>query len=306
MMNTPPHILIVDDEELNREVILEILAECPYQLSTAENGRIAWEMLQRTPRSFDVILLDRMMPEMDGMELLRRIKADAVLQHCPVIMQTAKSAKEDVLEGIKAGAYYYLTKPFEEERLLSIVSSALEERQHYLTSLELLKKNALANNFVEEAQFRFRTVEEASQVAALLSRACKDPASIVNGLSELLVNAVEHGNLGISYEEKSELLKNGTWLEEIKKRLQMDEYRSRYAHVKLQRTGSLLEITITDQGAGFDWRKYMDFDPERVMDSHGRGIALANCQNFATVEYLGRGNVVKLYIQEQLLEPETV
>ena len=74
------HILVVDDEPHNLEIICEYLDEFDYRLSTAENGTQAWEMLSADPGNYDVIILDRMMPEMGGMEVLQKIQDDAILK----------------------------------------------------------------------------------------------------------------------------------------------------------------------------------------------------------------------------------
>ena len=293
-----PHILIVDDEELNREIILEILDGQAYKLSTAEDGKIAWELLKDSIDTFDVIILDQVMPEMDGMELLTRIRNHPRFIHCPVIMQTEKAAKNEILEGIKAGAYYYLTKPVEKEMLLSILGSAVAERQQYLALCDRLRNRFDTSGFIDNAQFRFKTFEEANEISSLLAAACSDSEKVINGLSEFMVNAIEHGNLGISYDEKSQLLQNGIWEDEIQQRLDHEHYKDRYAKVDFQRTGNSVEITISDDGEGFDWEKYLGFDPERAAHTHGRGIALANCMSFDNVEYQGSGNIVKLFLLE--------
>ena len=84
-------------------------------------------MLEAHPGHFSAILLDRGMPRMDGMTLLRQIKDEDRHKHIPVIMQTARDSKEEILEGLEAGAYYYLTKPFAGPTLIAIVGSAARE-----------------------------------------------------------------------------------------------------------------------------------------------------------------------------------
>lgn len=292
------HILVVDDEINNREIICEILEDEGYEFSMAENGAVALEMLNADPEKFDVILLDRMMPVLGGMEVLAEVKSDPILRHCPVILQTARAAKDEILEGIKAGAYYYLAKPFEDEMLLSIVKSAVEERSKFVAVRDKLNNCTETMGCMDEAAFRFQGLEEIQHISFLLATACPEAEKVINGLTELMINAVEHGNLGIAYEEKSRLLEAGNWKDEVKRRMEQDENKSKYAQVKFQRKDNEIEIKITDQGKGFDWQKYMAFDPERATDNHGRGIAMANCLSFSRVEYEGAGNVVKAYITE--------
>jgi len=286
------HILIVDDEDLNLEIISEYLSD-DYKTSTAEDGLIAWEMLKSNPESYDVILLDRMMPNMNGMEVLEKLKEHPILQHCPVIFQTAKASIADISEGLNAGAFYYLTKPFEEEVLLSIVKTAVNDRYRYKEIKTSLEQTKLTMGMLNSALFEFSTLDEARSIASLVSNTCPEPEKIVMGLTELMVNAIEHGNLGISYQEKSELNDKGLWLQEISKRLESELNKNKRATLQFQRYINKIEIIIIDQGHGFDWNTYMDFDPNRVMDTHGRGIAIANKLSFSSIEYKGKGNEVR-------------
>lgn len=285
------HILIVDDEDLNLEIITEYLSE-DYQTSIAADGAIAWEMLSQNPDIYDVILLDRMMPNMSGMEVLEKIKQHPTLKNSPVIFQTAKASISDISEGLNAGAFYYLTKPFDEDVLLSVVKTAVADHHRYQEIQATLEQNKHTMGMLNLALFEFKTLDEARSIASLVSNACPEPEIIVMGLTELLVNAIEHGNLGITYDEKSELNKHGTWQQEVANRLVLDQYKDKSATLNFKRFDNKVEIIITDQGSGFNWKSYMDFDPTRVMDNHGRGIAVANKLSFSQVEYKGSGNKV--------------
>ncbi|CAG0995009.1 partial serine/threonine-protein kinase RsbW, partial [Rhodocyclaceae bacterium] len=103
---------------------------------------------------------------------------------------------------------------------------------------------------------------------------------------------VEHGNLGISYAEKSRLKREDGWEAEVKRRLGLPEYASRVARVHMAKTAEGLAFTIRDEGAGFDWQRYLDFDPERAFDPNGRGIAMARMMSFSRIEYHDNGNEV--------------
>lgn len=291
-METPQaHILIVDDEELNLEIISEYLSE-NYTISTAADGTIAWEMLQKTPEAFDVILLDRMMPNMNGMQVLENIKQHPILQHCPVIFQTAKASVSDISEGLDAGAFYYLTKPFEEDVLLSVIKTAVNDRMRYKEIQSNLEQANLSMGMLNSAVFEFKTLKDARSIASIISNACPEPEKTVMGLTELMINAIEHGNLGITYNDKSEFNEKGTWAKEIEARLLLEENIKKVVTITFQRLSNKIDIKIIDQGEGFDWESYMDFDPGRIMDNHGRGIAIANKLSFSSVEYRGRGNEV--------------
>jgi len=291
MENSSAHILVVDDEILNLEIMTEYLGDL-YTVTTAENGQIAWDILAQSPEDFDVILLDRMMPDMSGMEVLEKIKQHPVLQHCPVIFQTAKATPADISEGLNAGAYYYLTKPFEEEILLSVTRTAVSDRIRFKDIQKSLEQTQLTMGMLRSARFEFKTLEEAHSIASLISHACPEPTCVVMGLTELMINAIEHGNLGISYQEKTTLNEQGHWSEEVNRRLQLPENQDKTVSICFQYLVDKIEITIIDQGHGFDWENYLDFAPDRIMDNHGRGIAVANKLSFSAVEYRGTGNEV--------------
>lgn len=295
-MSDTAHILIVDDEPHNLEIITEYLEEGNYRLSTADNGALAWQMLEAEPQSFDVVLLDRMMPEMTGMEVLAKIKEHPVLSHCPVILQTARAATEDIIEGMQAGAYYYLTKPFEERMLLSVVETAVRDRLQYKELQYQLEEKNKALRLINSACFSFQSLDQARSLASLVANACPEPSKIVMGLSELLINAVEHGNLGISYDDKSLFNEQGTWLEEVEKRLQQEVNKNKFATLEFQRSNDEIKIIVKDQGSGFDWQPYLQMSADRVMDNHGRGIAMAGMISFSRVEYQGKGNEVQAFV----------
>jgi len=288
IMTDSARILLVDDEPLNLEILAVHLDSPAYTTASAENGLEAWKMLDADPDGFDAVLLDRMMPVMNGMELLEKMRADPRFVSLPVVMQTAAAGKEQVAEGLRQGAYYYLTKPFEREVLLAIVEAALEHRRNRLA----LADDRLDPGSLIEGAFRFRTLGEARRLASLLARACPSPDQTVLGLTELMVNAVEHGNLGITYREKSALNEKGTWRDEVERRLALPENARRFATVSMRRLADAITFTIVDQGGGFDWPSYLEMSPDRAFDSHGRGIAMSRMLSFAAVEYSGNGNTV--------------
>lgn len=294
-------ILVVDDEPLNLEIIEEFLTGKgqPYTVETASDGIEAMEKLEADPNKYDVVLLDRMMPRMTGMEVLEKMSAHSELKYIPVILQTAKVSKEDILEGLKAGAYYYLTKPFTSAILHSVVKTAVKDRGYNKALIASLNVTKSSVKLINNANFKFRTLEDVRAVSSLLACACDEPDQIAMGLSELMINAIEHGNLHIGYEEKSELRKDDLWDSEIAKRLELPENKEKYASIDIINGSDAVTYTIIDQGNGFSWDDFMDFDTERVMDNHGRGIAMANKLYFSKMEYQGNGNIVTVMVKKQ-------
>lgn len=286
------HVLLVDDEELNLEILLEYFDDEPdFTLETAADGEIAWEMLQDDSKQFDLILLDRMMPRLDGIGLLRRMMGVPRLALIPVVLQTAAGSAEQVREGMEAGAYYYLTKPYRRDALLAIAHSAITDARSRRSLRHQLHEHIGALQFLSHGQFRVRTIDEASQLAAFIAQACPNPEASVLGISELLVNGVEHGNLGISYDEKASLKLNDNWREEIDRRTALPENSSKRVILDFQRDGKRITLRFTDEGSGFAWQDYLEMNPERACDPNGRGIALARMLSFSKIHYEGCGNV---------------
>lgn len=285
-------ILVADDEALNLEILEEHLQDAGYEVITAEDGAQAWGLISANPKRFDTILLDRMMPRMGGMDVLAEIKQHPDISMLPVVLQTAKAAKKDVLEGLQAGAYYYLTKPFDKATMLAIVKTAVSDYQSYWRLQEAVDQTSRTLSLMESGDFSFKTIEEGQDLAALLSNACPLGHKIVMGLSELLINAVEHGNLCISYKDKSELVEQGAWKEEVDRRLSQPEYSAKNVILRFLRTESEISFLIKDQGDGFDWETYLEIRPERAFDNHGRGIAMARMLSFDSIQYQGNGNEV--------------
>lgn len=135
-----PHILIVDDLPRNLQVLALLLDKAGYRVSMAMDGAKALEMVRVEPP--DLILLDVMMPDLDGLEVCRRLKADAAVREIPVIFLTARAELEDLQEGFRLGAVDYVTKPFRGAELLARVAihvklgQALERERGLRRSLE--------------------------------------------------------------------------------------------------------------------------------------------------------------------------
>ena len=123
-MNTPPRILIVDDEPFNVDYLEQELEESGYELLTASNGQEALDQIRNA--SPDLVLLDIMMPVMDGFSVLEQVKADSAVRDIPIIIISANSDLKSVLTGIQKGAEDYLPKPFEPVILHARITASLD------------------------------------------------------------------------------------------------------------------------------------------------------------------------------------
>lgn len=120
-------LLVVDDNEMNRDMLSRRLQKQGHDVSTAVDGRSALEMVRSDP--FDLVLLDIMMPEMDGFQVLETLKSDQALRHIPVVMISASEETASVVRCIELGAEDYLPKPFNPVILKARVDASLEKKR---------------------------------------------------------------------------------------------------------------------------------------------------------------------------------
>jgi anti-sigma regulatory factor (Ser/Thr protein kinase) len=143
-----------------------------------------------------------------------------------------------------------------------------------------------------QGTFELRTHEEAERLSAMLALNTVIPERASVGFWELLSNAIEHGNLAIDMDLKTELLLQGTFEGEIALRHNLAEYRDRYVTVEFSAQPKKVFLKVMDQGEGFDYEKILT--QEITHDRpNGRGIMLAQQFGFDQLEYLGKGNVVE-------------
>jgi class 3 adenylate cyclase/CheY-like chemotaxis protein len=159
-MRDVPLILAVDDTPQNLDLLTRRLQSQGYEVATAADGV---EALARVADLVpDLILLDIMMPKLDGIETVRLLKADAAYRHIPVILVTAKSDPRDVVEGLDAGGDDYLTKPIDHAALLARVRSMLRIKALHDTVQDQARELAEWNRMLEQ-----RVAEQVEQIARM-------------------------------------------------------------------------------------------------------------------------------------------
>ena len=286
----PVRVLAVEDDALAMKFLEKQIAFLGHEILKAENGRASLAVLEDNADGIDVVLMDREMPVMDGLEAVRRIKDNPRLRNIPVIMVTCADSAQEMQEGLDAGVFYYLTKPVKADMLRSVLAAAVREARQSRILAEELGKHRTSFNLIETCKFNFRTLAEAESLAAFMANCFPEPARVVSGLGELLINAVEHGNLGIGYEKKTALIDAGTWRAEIERMQNLPKYAATYAVATIAHRKDGVYVVIEDQGDGFAWRNFMTIDPARAGDNHGRGIAQANATSFDKLTYNDIGN----------------
>jgi len=269
----PARILIVDDHEDNVELLRARLEARGYETDTAADGQQALEHVRAAPP--DLILLDVMMPKVDGIEVAKRVKSDSTLPFIPIIMQTALDSTESKVEGLDAGADDYITKPINFAELEARVRSLLrikalqEEVERQKSSLEQLNERLLRISQTDglTGLFNRRHIEEELQHMYQHSARLAEPLSVVmvdldkfksvndtyghqagdevlRQLAEILTKAIrEIDRVGRYGGEEFMLLLPGTMAEEAvtfaeRVRQNLESHTFTFEGGSLQRTGS--------------------------------------------------------------------
>ncbi len=125
-VNAKQKILVVDDEQFSLDILQFYLTEKGYEVVQAMDGLAALKKLEENP-DVDLILIDRMLPNLGGLECVRRIRNDDRFWRVPIIVQSALALPEQIDEGVEAGANHYLAKPYDRSTLLTAVERVLRQ-----------------------------------------------------------------------------------------------------------------------------------------------------------------------------------
>ena len=289
-------ILIVDPEPTEIEQLQAMLDREGHRFISATTPEEAKETVRTQGSEISGVLLDWMISNGEGIELLQWMKSRPELADVEVVVESSEFVKENVRTAIECGAYYYLTKPFHESRVVAIVRAAVASCEIKRSLAEKAEETQDAFQLLDSGRFHVRRVREAELLAVHISSGCGQPDASI-GLLELLVNAVEHGNLEITYEEKGTLIAEKRLSEERRRRAALPEYRDRRVQVDLKRVADTMEIRIRDAGKGFDFERYLKLDKSRLFDAHGRGILLAS--STLNISYTPPGNRVSVSLPVQ-------
>lgn len=288
MANEDIKILVVDDDEVNRECAeMNLKRFIGYtNFSSADDGTTCLEHLESNP-DVDIIFLDRMMNRLNGIPTLHKMNENAKYKDIVVIFQTGEVSKEDKLECISAGSLYLLQKPYGPEDQGVFVHSIAP----FIRAKRRIKEKIDSGTLTGATTFSFRSFDEAENVAAELAAHFPDPDLVYEAIYELLINAIEHGNLRIGYALKTNLLKNNSYFEEIKNRLDLPENKDKLVEVSLEKDGSSIKLVIKDHGGAFIEDGFVEFGADALRKPSGRGIYKAK-RVFSSVEYVNNGSEV--------------
>lgn len=237
-----------------------------------------------------VVLIDWTRPEVEREKVLTWLANLMKSREVEVIIHGTELPRAE-LESKVFGGYYFLSDPLEPRQLSTILRAAVNDYRLKRTLAEKSERTKNTFRLMHKGEFHFRTYAEAELLALHIGNAFGGPDSTV-GILELLVNAVEHGNLEISYAEKGRLLESGGLAAEMNRRLQLPEFSARIAKARFRRRRAAMEIEIEDEGPGFDFEPFLTLDRARLFESHGRGILMANAA--LDIHYFAPGNRVRV------------
>lgn len=290
-------VLLIDGDEAHRREIRAIAASEELRLVEVESGEAAMELIKAPPKDINTVILEKDLPELSGIDVIRAMRREEWWTCIPVIMIAGRADVEDIVACVQAGAYYYLSKPYQPRLFLSILNKALNDYMRCKYFTERMYKSKVVSGLIQQGSFRFRTLKEGHEIADFLAGLCPTARDdIVVGFIELLINAVEHGILGIGYEGKSSMLKKGGYIDHILAMLDDPSYKDKSVEVFFRKTEKKLVVEIKDQGNGFNYEQYLKIDKGRLFAMHGRGIAMAKGLYFSNLEYLGCGNHVRVTV----------
>jgi DNA-binding response OmpR family regulator len=286
-----PAILVVDDEESLRSLLVHVMENEGFRPFAATDGEQAIKLFRE--HSPVVVVSDIRMPRMDGLTMLTEIRK--IDRTAAVILMTGQGNEEILLSALRGGATNFFKKPFNSRELMDeihrIVGFRREAERYGIFSPYL---TAETKHFIlpPGVSSYYPVVNQIT-----LQLPCLVPAEeMLNlriGVEEMITNAIEHGNLGISLEEKSRAMLDGTLAELIGQRTEEAQHAGRRVFITSRLTSALFEVTIRDEGKGFDWRTLPAVVPENLLAFNGRGILLTKIY-FDEVEYNEAGNQVTL------------
>jgi CheY-like chemotaxis protein/anti-sigma regulatory factor (Ser/Thr protein kinase) len=284
-------VLVVDDQEALRSLLARLLEREGFDPVQAEDGAQAVELYKSEAPL--VVVSDIMMPRMDGLALLNEIRR--IDRNATVILMTGQGNEDVLLKALRGGASNFFKKPFNVRELIDEIRKVVDFR------LEAAR-SSLFSPLLEEETKRFVVPHADSPFFPIINQItlqlpCLLPAEdILNlkiGIEEVITNAIEHGNLGISFEEKNKAIQEGRLTELIADKGRESDAAGRKVSISSRLTSEIFEIVIRDDGTGFDWRTLPAVEPENLLAFNGRGIFLTKIY-FDEVLYNDAGNEVTL------------
>jgi CheY-like chemotaxis protein len=290
----PISVLVIGADQRSERELREKLTEQPVNLTFVNSVYEAKQcILQDVSCLYNAYLFDNNEQYVENLALLKALKRNGQYAVVPVIFQADLEDPQTIQQSLQHGVYFYLLKPYTQELLLSVLKAAVigfDHQQALSQNLMVVEGQAeRLESRLQTADFQIKTIEDARSLACALAFIAPNPQEAVVGLFELMTNAIEHGNLNITYEEKTTLILTNQLHSEIERRQKLPENCDKFVSISFERNSNGLQFIIRDMGQGFNYASYLDFSVERAMDSHGRGVMIANKLSFDSLHYEDNG-----------------
>jgi FixJ family two-component response regulator len=243
-----------------------------------------------------MVITDIRMPKLDGLSVAMTIKDEA--PQVPITVVTGHGTESMAIEALRAGVTDFLKKPVRLEDLSGALAR-METTRQLVTPHEQRGMPASVEEVERVWKYRLNNELEVIPefVDGLLGQVASGmaPQAITElniALRELIVNAMEHGNLGLSFEDKSLALEEGTLPKLLQQRAAQPLYADRQVTITASRLKEAVSVQIADMGGGFDWHEFAEStDPKHLLSSHGRGVLLAR-MSVNALTFNDKGNQV--------------
>lgn len=300
--STAPNVLIIDDDFAVLNMVADALAHHGMSVHPFSEGAAAMAMLERPEGpAMDLVLSDINMDGMDGFDVIHRVKA--INPNLPVVLMTGQASLDYAIRAMRMGASNLFQKPLTIRELVNSVFHLVSVHR------ELRMAEAGLRGLVQETRhFSFRSdeLDIPSMVMHLTDRLVPmgfaEPGNLdvlAMAYHEALVNALEHGNLGMDSSLKGDFITgHDQYASLLHSRLEDPAYASKRIEVMVSTTPEVYEVTITDDGPGFDVRKVAHISEHTLAKQCGRGLAMIRMV-MDEVVHNEKGNEIQLVLRKK-------
>lgn len=289
-------VLLVHRNLDDGKLVFGCLQDAGLDVIFAETSRRAIEILSTQAATIDVVLLDVGTAVSEGYNLAETVRCTPDYRAISIATLSAH-ATHTVRIYATAGCVptYDFAYPVDQRALVAGMREAVADTRRK-RQLEVHVAGAAGSfDILESCRFKLRTPEDVERAAYMAAACFPQPARAIHGLEELLMNAIEHGNLELGHETKLDLLKSGQWVSEIEKRLASETYGRRMVDFAVVKRDGGTSAVITDQGPGFDWKSVLNGNGAAAQ---GRGISRARLISFDKLVYNDAGNRVVAFMND--------
>lgn len=275
-------ILLADDDDLNLEILTRTTDYLDYKSIAVDDGEKAWRAIIDKNNQIDLVILDRMMPGFSGLEIATKIKTDCQDRFLPVIIQSGKVGDDILKVAFNAGVIFYLQKPFKGETLEDFISIIIDQIERRTILSNIINENTP----IDSGTYSFNDLTTLYSLAAKIGAHSQDKLNTANSLSEVMLNSLEHGNLGIGLNTKTNLIRTRSYKNKLANMIAENKAKQIMVDVKINDKEVI--VKISDQGNGFDYKKFAEFNSDNIINFCGRGIYLA--RQYIKIDYSNNGS----------------